>query len=165
MPGNQQGKRQVKAGAQSCKQPGTPDAVRLSRTTPWRPGPSPGPPRMPRKPSSHAHAFLDSQDDLQQEGQSPTQRSHEPGNHGAGVHSGLSGSRSPLPTAPQGSGLKPKSWRISKGTSESIPAHPWPAADAKMLLQGRPGSQGGFLPAPSLWAGRFQQGGTGWEET
>ena len=35
------GKGQVKAGARSCKQPGTPDAVRLSRTTPWRPGPSP----------------------------------------------------------------------------------------------------------------------------
>ena len=104
------------------------------------PAPVPGLPGCQGNPALSHPCFLGFSGRPATEGQYPTQRSHKPGNHGAGVHSGLSGSRSPLPTSPQGSSLKPKSWRILEGTSESIPAHPWPAADAKMLLQGRPGS-------------------------
>ena len=93
MPENQRRKWQVQkqqtAGHPRCSQ------AEQDHTLEARPQSAP---RMPRKasPLTPMLSFI-LRTDLQQEGRSPTQRSREPGNHGAGVHSGLSGSRSPLP--------------------------------------------------------------------
>lgn len=111
------------------------------------------------------------QDDLQQEELSPSQRSQGPGNHRAGVHSGLSGSRSsPRPSPYWAPASSPNPGESQKGLQRAPPFPPHLQLVLRFCSRGGQVSQEDcptpwrLLQAPTLACRREgSTSGTGWE--